>query len=109
MRPSVAETPNGLAENLVCLPAIGIQLITETILILHFRILHQTGNGLSHLNVPPMQSRFSLKPVFATFLLGQHHSPSDSVKGLNVFSGVRRKFPRGGKVSSQSCDVTNQL
>ena len=27
-----------------------------------------------------------------------------------VISGVRRKFPRGGsKVSSQSCDVTNQL
>jgi len=24
-------------------------------------------------------------------------------------SGVRRKFPRVGKVSSQSCDVTNQL
>jgi len=26
-----------------------------------------------------------------------------------VFSGVRRKFPRGGQFSSQSCDVTNQL
>jgi len=24
-------------------------------------------------------------------------------------SGVRRKFPREGQVSSQSCDVTNQL
>jgi len=24
-------------------------------------------------------------------------------------SGVRRTFPRGGEVSSQSCDVTNQL
>ena len=28
---------------------------------------------------------------------------------IPVYSGVRRKFPRGGKVSSQSCDVTNQL
>jgi len=28
---------------------------------------------------------------------------------LAVTSGVRRKFPRGGKGSSQSCDVTNQL
>jgi len=28
---------------------------------------------------------------------------------LPTFSGVRRKFPRGGKVSLQSCDVTNQL
>jgi len=26
-----------------------------------------------------------------------------------VASGVRRKVPRMGKVSSQSCDVTNQL
>jgi len=26
-----------------------------------------------------------------------------------VRSGVRRKFPRGGKVSSHSHDVTNQL
>jgi len=24
-------------------------------------------------------------------------------------SGVRREFPRGGQVSSQSCDVTNQF
>ena len=24
-------------------------------------------------------------------------------------SGVRKKFPRGAKVSSQPCDVTNQL
>jgi len=26
-----------------------------------------------------------------------------------VCSCVRRKFPRGGQVSSQSCDLTNQL
>jgi len=25
------------------------------------------------------------------------------------FSNLRRKFPRGGQVLSQSCDVTNQL
>jgi len=28
---------------------------------------------------------------------------------LVVTGGVRRKFPRGGKLSSQLCDVTNQL
>jgi len=27
---------------------------------------------------------------------------------MTVNSGERRKFPRGGKVSSQSCDVTNR-
>jgi len=28
---------------------------------------------------------------------------------LAITSGVRRIFPRGSNVSSQSCDVTNQL
>jgi len=28
---------------------------------------------------------------------------------LLTISGVRRKFPRGVKVASQSCDVKNQL
>jgi len=27
----------------------------------------------------------------------------------HIVSGVRRKFPTGDQVSSQSCDVTNQL
>jgi len=31
------------------------------------------------------------------------------VEHTTILSGVRRKFPRGGQVSSQSCDVTNQL
>jgi len=26
-----------------------------------------------------------------------------------AYNGVRRKFPKGGQVSSQSCDVINQL
>jgi len=32
-----------------------------------------------------------------------------SIPKYLIINGVRRKFPRGGQVLSQSCDVTNQL
>jgi len=66
-----AKTLDGLHENVVVLPAVGIKFMCEIRQRLHFRRFQREGSGLSRHSVPRMQRRFGyfLKPCLVGYFL----------------------------------------